>query len=105
MTDVEMKLYQAFDCRPSALGLGGNPTADGKRAKVDRIHRYYLKHETRVHSVDEMISQVRAEWTAGLGPMASWFMWMAMKFLIKQVVIWLWNYYHSAEGIAAGSHS
>jgi hypothetical protein len=52
-----------------------------------------------------MISQVRAEWTAGLGPMASWFMWMAMKFLIKQVVIWLWNYYHSAEGIAAGSHS
>lgn len=105
MTDVELKLYEAFKCRPSMLGWGGDPQADGKRAKVDRIHRYYLKHERRVQSVDQMIRVIRDEWTAGLGPIASFLMWTAMKWLIKSVVVWLWNYYHSAEGLAGNSQN
>ena len=105
MTDLELKLYEAFDCRPAMLGLGGNPHAEGKRAKVDRIHRYYQKHERRVSSKAQMVDIVRQEWTAGLGPVASWFMWMAIKYLVKQVVLWLWGYYHSAEGIAASSQN
>jgi hypothetical protein len=104
MTDLELKLYEAFDCRPAMLGLGGNPQAEGKRAKVDRIHRYYLKHAKYTDRPDIIAKQVLKEWTAGLGPVASWLMWMAVKYLVREVVMWLWNYYH-VQGIAAGSQN
>lgn len=102
MTDVEIQLYKAFQCQPSMLGWGGDPQAEGKRAKIDRIHQYYLKHAKYTDKPALIVSQVRKEWTAGLGPVASWLMWQAMKYLIKTVVMWLWNYYH-VQGLAGNS--
>lgn len=100
MTPTEQKLYKHFNCQPSTLGWGGDPQSDGKRAKIDRTHRYFLKHEFRVSSCGQMTRIVRDEWTAGLGPVASWLMWQAIKAIVIPVIKWLWNYYHSAEGIA-----
>lgn len=102
MTDLELKMYEAFDCRPPMLGWGGNPQAEGKRAKVDRIYRYYQKHSRFTNDPKVITQRVREEWTAGLGPVASWLMWQAIKYLVKAVVMWIWKY-QTTQGLAGNS--
>jgi|688.fasta_scaffold00458_41 hypothetical protein len=68
--------------------------AFGLQAKVDKIVAYYEKHHIFCTSPEEMIGRIRNEWVAGLGPIASWLMWMAIKNLVTQVVRWLWSRYN-----------
>lgn len=67
--------------------------AFGLQAKADKVVAYYEKHRIFCTSQKEMIGRIRNEWTAGLGPIASWLMWMAIKTLVTQIVRWLWNRY------------
>lgn len=65
----------------------------GLQAKADRVVGYYEKHRVFCTTQKEMITRIKNEWTAGLGPIASWLMWMAIKTLVTQVVRWLWSRY------------
>lgn len=67
--------------------------AFGLQAKADKVVAYYEKHRIFCTSQKEMIGRIRNEWTAGLGPIASWLMWMAIKTLVTQIVRWLWSRY------------
>jgi hypothetical protein len=66
----------------------------GLQAKVDKVVRQYEKHRPNVKSQSDMLRQIKAEWTAGLGPIASALMWMAIRALVRKIVIWLWNKYN-----------
>ncbi len=92
-------LYQHVGCYSMdwATTFGGCPPDQvyGAQAKVDKIVDYYDKHRVFVTSEKEMLQHIRQEWTAGLGPVASWLLWMGIKTLAKKVVLWLWKNYTS----------
>lgn len=91
------QLYEHLGC-DTASAVRGTPVANyeqafGLQAKADKVVAYYEKHRVFCTSQKEMIGRIRNEWTAGLGPIASWLMWMAIKTLVTQIVRWLWNRY------------
>ncbi len=87
---VQDELYKEFGVHPE---LCSGRSADAKRKKIDRIHQYFLDNLGRAENPYQMRKLVEAEWTAGLGPIATCLMWAAIRLLIKQVVVWLWNRY------------
>ena len=91
------RLYEHIGC-DTVSAVRGIPVANyeqafGLQAKVDRVVKYYEKHRSTSSNQKQVISQIRNEWTAGLGPIASWLMWMAIKTLVTQIVRWLWSRY------------
>lgn len=84
-------LYKELGCGPDAMR--GNPQAYGLQRKVEKIHEYCLKHQYSCKSQKQLLNMVRQEWTAGLGPVASWLMWMAIQSLAKWVVLRFWKHY------------
>jgi hypothetical protein len=96
---LRTQLYKHLHCdTASAVGSGvsrgiGYERAFGLQAKTDRVVGYYEKHRVFCTRQKELIGRIKNEWTAGLGPIASWLMWMAIKTLVTQVVRWLWNRY------------
>ena len=91
-------LYRHIGCDKldwKAVEYGGHTTSSiyGAQAKVDKVVDYYDKHWPFVTSEKEMLQKIRQEWTAGLGPVASWLLWMGIKTLAKKVVLWLWKNY------------
>lgn len=93
------ELYKHLGCSTAhAVSSGvtrgiGYDQAFGLQAKADKVVAYYEKHRIFCTSQKEMIGRIRNEWTAGLGPIASWLMWMAIKTLVTQIVRWLWSRY------------
>jgi hypothetical protein len=43
----------------------------------------------------QAIKAVKEKWTAGLGPISSYLMWAAIRFLVTRVVSFLWKRYTS----------
>lgn len=91
------ELYEHIGCDTSSPVRGtavrDHDQAFGLQAKVDRVVGYYVVHRFACTTQKEMITRIKNEWTAGLGPIASWLMWMAIKTLVTQVVRWLWSRY------------
>ncbi len=87
---IQEELYKEFGVHPE---LCSGRASDAKRKKIDRIHQYFMANLGRAKSPADMRKLIEDEWTAGLGPIATWLMWAAIRMLIKQVVIWLWNRY------------
>jgi hypothetical protein len=89
------KLYKHCHCDTASAcssSVGHYDQAFGLQAKVDKIVQYYEKNKDIALTQPEMVKRIRQEWTAGLGPVAAWLMWTAIRFLVKRVVIWLWNH-------------
>ena len=100
MNDTQRRqLYVHIGCDTASAvtGAAGKPAsferAFGLQAKTDKVVAYYEKHRVFCTTQKEMITRIKNEWTAGLGPIASWLMWMAIKTLVTQVVRWLWSRY------------
>lgn len=95
--ETRKNLYVHLGCDTATAiaraGGGGFEKSFGMQAKADKVVAYYEKHRVFCDSQQELIGRIRNEWTAGLGPIASWLMWMAIKTLVTQVVRWLWSRY------------
>lgn len=88
-------LHKEFGCEYQYLGVGKvDATLVGKRAKIDKIHQYFRESYPNAATKQQAVQSVREKWTAGLGPVESWLMWMAIRFLARQVVSWLWERYN-----------
>lgn len=105
MTDLELKLYQQFQCAPTFLGKAGHPNSEGKRAKVSRIYRGFFLYAPVCQRPEQVVQAIRKEWTAGLSPIAAWFMWFAIRTLVVQVVRWLWREYTPGEGFTGSGYT
>ena len=90
------RLYKHCGCdtTSSLFPAMSYPQAYGLQAKVDKIVQQFEKHRPSISTQPAMLRQIKAEWTAGLGPIASALMWMAIRALARKVVIWLWNNYN-----------
>lgn len=96
-SEARSNLYKHCGCdTATACGLtvGHYDQAYGLQAKVDKIVQQYEKHRPNASTQPAMLRQIKAEWTAGLGPIASALMWMAIRALARKVIIWLWNNYN-----------
>ncbi len=97
-SEARSKLYKHCGCDTAlACGLAKNRydgQAFGLKSKVDKIVQQYEKHRPYTSTQPAMLRQIKAEWTAGLGPIASALMWMAIRALARKVIIWLWNNYN-----------
>ena len=93
----QLYVHLGCDTASAVTFANGKPAAFeqafGLQAKADRVVGYYEKHRIFCTTQKEMITRIKNEWTAGLGPIASWLMWMAIKTLVTQVVRWLWSRY------------
>lgn len=92
--ELELDLYEAFGVGLPTTSFGSTPHDDGKRAKIAKIHQYFEESYPNATTKQRAIQAVREKWTAGLGPVESWLMWMAIRFLARQVVSWLWERYN-----------
>ena len=92
-------LYKHIGCAGSDLNVVSYDATAGQtyglQAKVDKIADYFEKHRPYAVSPDHLLYRVKQEWTAGLGPVASWFLWLGIRTLAKKVVFWLWKHYNS----------
>jgi hypothetical protein len=86
-------LYREMGCEPSLCGSDGK--ARGLRAKVDKTYQYFHEVMPSVSYEKQALKAVRDKWTAGLGPVSSYLMWMAIRFLVTRVVSFLWKRYTS----------
>jgi hypothetical protein len=98
MNDTQRReLYEHLGCSTvnAVTGFPGKRYEQvfGLQAKADKIVAYYEKHRVFCSTQKQLIARIKNEWTAGLGPVASWLMWMAIKTLVTQVVRWLWSRY------------
>ena len=95
---LHFELYNHLGCGTASAVTGfpakGYEQTFGLQAKVDRAVAYYEKHRKPGTNQKQVIGLIKAEWTAGLGPIASWLMWMAIKTLVTQIVRWLWTRYN-----------
>lgn len=86
-------LYRAMGCEPSLCGSDGK--SRGLRAKVDKTYQYFHETLSACTTEKQAVQAVRQKWTAGLGPVSSYLMWMAVRFLVTRVVSFLWKRYTS----------
>lgn len=90
---VIQDLYRAMGCDPSLCGSDGKTR--GLRAKVDKTYQYFHETMSTCKTEKQAVRAVREKWTAGLGPVSSYLMWTAIRFLVTRVVSFLWKRYTS----------
>lgn len=89
-----LDLYEHFGVGyPTALGSTAQD--DGKRAKIDKTQQYFDEGRHTFKTQKDAVNYVKQKWTVGLGPVASWLMWMAIRQIAMRVTIWLWKRYNS----------
>ena len=86
-------LYREMGCEPALCGSDGK--SRGLRAKVDKTYQYFHETMPGCKTQKQAIKAVKEKWTAGLGPISSYLMWAAIRFLVTRVVSFLWKRYTS----------
>ena len=89
-------LYREFGCEYRYTSVGTVDTVlVGKRAKIDKTRQYFDEGRHTFKTQKDAVNYVKQKWTVGLGPVASWLMWMAIRQIAMRVAVWLWKRYNS----------